>query len=176
MKKILKTFLVLSGAGVITSYGVDFVCVNGDKLLKESEYAQKLKKEVEKKRKEFIEKFQEKARELVTKIRQLQTELSSGMLSDEAKKEKQKELIKLQQELQMLQITTQQEVQRYITSQLQKLDKLTKSALKALSRVKGFKVALDCNAVLYYDPSVDITDEVAKILDQLAEEAEAEKK
>ncbi|HIP86756.1 MAG TPA: OmpH family outer membrane protein [Aquifex sp.] len=176
MKKLLQTFLVLSTVGVFTSYGVDFVCVNGDKLLKESEYAQKLKKEVEKKREKFTENFQEKARQLVKRIRELQNELSSGMLNDEAKREKQKELIKLQQELQMLQITIQQELRKYITSQLKKLDTLTKSALKALAKVKGFKVASDCNALLYYDPSVDITDEVAKVLDQLAEEAKVENK
>ena len=175
MKGFLKTFLVLSTAGVVTSYGLEFVCVNGDELIKESRYAQKLKQEVAKKREEMLKQFRERAKELVTKIRQIQTELNSGMLSKDAKEEKQKELVKLQQELQMLQFTLQQEAQKYITAQLQKLDKLTKSALKALAKVKGFKVAYDCNALLYYDPSIDITDEVAKILDQLAQEEEGQK-
>ena len=148
----------------------EIVCVNGDELIKESHFAQQLKREVEAKKKEFIEKYQKKAQELVQKLQKLQKELSSGLLSEEAKKQKQEEYIKLQQELQQLQIEAQQEAQKYITEQLQRLDKLTKAALKALAKVKGFEAAVDCNALLYHSPEIDITKDVAKVVDQLAEQ------
>ncbi len=144
------------------------VCVNGDELLKESHYAQELKAQLTKKKAELIKKYQQKAKELISKLKSLQRELSSGLLSEEAQKQKQEEYMKLQQQLQMLQMEAQQEAQRYITKQLQKLDSLTKAAVKALAKTVGFDAAIDCNALLYHSPKIDITPQVAKVIDQLA--------
>ena len=176
MGKFKTALLALSfGALSFGAKAADIVCVNGDELFKLSQYAQELKKEADKKRNEILSQYRQKAQKIIERLKALQQELSSGLLSDEAKKQKQKEFMELQRELQMLQIQTQQEMQRYIKTALENLDKLTKSALKVLSKTEGFKVALDCNSVLYYSPSVDITKEVAKILDQLAKEAKLEK-
>lgn len=176
MGRLKTALLALSfGAFSLGAKASEVVCVNGDELFKLSKYAQELKKEADKRRNEILSQYREKAQKLIEKLKSLQKELSSGLLSDEAKKQKQKEFMELQRELQTLQIQTQQEMQNYIKTTLENLDKLTKSALKVLSKTEGFKIALDCNAVLYYDPSADITKEVAKILDQLAKQAKETK-
>ena len=173
MRKLLLGASLLGFLSLIpVAQAGEIVCVNGDELIKESQFAQKLKSEIEAKKREFIEKYQKRAQELIQKLQKLQQELSSGLLSEEAKKKKEEEFVKLQQELQTLQIEAQQEAQKYITEQLQKLDRLTKAALKALAKVKGFEAALDCNTLLYYSSDVDITKDVAKVVDQLAEQGE----
>ena len=172
MRKIKLALAALSfGFFSLSAQSSEIVCVNGDELLKLSSYAQQLKQEVEAKKQEILNKYQQKAKQIVEKLKALQQELSSGLLSEEAKKEKQQEFMKLQAELQSLQMQMQQELRRYITQTLQNLDKLTKAALKALAQTEHFKVAADCKSLLYYDPSVDITKEVAKVLDQLAKSA-----
>jgi len=179
MKKLLVKGLTLGFLALPLSVGAEeIVCVNGDELLKESHYAQELKQEIIEKRKELMEKYQKKAQEIAQKLKKIQEEVTSGLLSAEAQKQKREEYVKLQQELQTLQFQAQQEAQKFIAEQLQKLDSLTKAALKALAKVKGFKAALDCNSLLYYSKNIDITPEVAKIVDQLApkEGNETEKK
>jgi outer membrane protein len=152
-------------------YSQNLVCVNGDELIKDSVYASELKQQLEEEQKQFQEKYQKKAQELLNRLKQLQKELQSGLLSDEAKKEKEKEFLKLQKELQQLQFQAQMEAQKLVMEKLKKLDKLTKAALKVLSQTEGFSAAVDCKNLLYYDPSIDITKKVAKILDQLAEKS-----
>lgn len=170
MKKLplvgIAVFSFLVGASVNAT---DVVCVNGNELIKDSQYAQQLKHEIEIKKQQIIVKYRQEAQKLIEQLQKLQKELSSGLLSSEAKKQKQEEYIKLQQRLQLLQLQAQQEVQKYISEQLQKLDKLTKAALKVLAKAKGFDIAADCNNLLYYSPNVDITKDVAKIIDQMVQ-------
>ncbi len=170
MKKLplvgIAVFSFLVGSSVNAT---DVVCVNGNELIKDSQYAQQLKHEIEIKKQQIIAKYRQEAQKLIEQLQKLQKELSSGLLSSEAKKQKQEEYIKLQQRLQLLQLQAQQEVQKYISEQLQKLDKLTKAALKVLAKAKDFDIVADCNNLLYYSPSVDITKDVAKIIDQMVQ-------
>jgi len=166
-KNFLGLVLVITSMVGLPLSAAEVVCVDGNELLKYSQYGQELKQNVEQKKVEIMTKYRQKAQNLIKKLEKIRNELSSGLLSEDAKKEKQKELVKIQQELQLLQLQAQQEIQMYINQQLQKLDKLAKSALKALSQVKGFEIAIDCNSLLYYSPKVDITKDVAKIVDQL---------
>ena len=147
----------------------EVVCVDGNELIKDSQYAQQLKQEIEVKKQQIIAKYRQEAQKLIEQLQKLQKELSSGLLSPEAKKQKQEEYIKLQQKLQFLQIQAQQEVQKYIFQQLRKLDKLTKAALKVLVKVKGFDMVADCNNLLYYSANVDITKDVARVIDQMVQ-------
>ena len=110
------------------------------------------------------------SQEIKKKLEKIQQELNSGLLSEEAKKEKQKEYINLQMELQQLQYQLSQELQEYAQKVLKKLDNMTRMAVKALQRTLGFKAVADCNALFYYDKSIDISPMVAKILDQMAKE------
>ena len=172
LKKVKAALLALSfGAISLGANASEIVCVNGDELLKVSQFAQELKKEVEQKREEIISQYQQKAQKILERLKSLQQELSSGLLSDEAKKKKQREYMQLQAQLQTLQMETQQQLQQYLSQTLKKLDQITKAALKVLAKTENFKVAADCKSLLYYDPSVDITKQVAKILDQLARQA-----
>ena len=177
MKKLLAGMVFLGAVSLPQMVQAQkLVCVNGDELLKESHYAKELKEQLSKKKAELIKKYQQKAQELIAKLKSLQKELSSGLLSEDAQKQKQQEFTKLQQQLQMLQMEAQQEAQKYITEQLQKLDKLTRTALKVLAKTIGFDAAMDCNALLYHSPKIDITPEVAKVIDQLAQQSNSTQK
>jgi len=150
----------------------ELVCVNGDKLFKETTYAQKLKGQIQKKAQILQKEFNEKTKSLQEKLKQIQKELQSGLLTKEAKKAKEAEFIKLQRELQMYQLQYQQEMRNYFQSEFKKLNDLVKTALEALSKKEGFKAVLNCQDLLYNNPSIDITDEVAKLVDQLAKEVQ----
>ncbi len=167
---MIKKFLPALGFfGILTlGYSQGLVCVNGDELLKDSVYAAQLKQQLEEEQKKLQEKYKKLAQQIVEKLKKLQKELQSGLLSDKAKQEKQQEFVKLQQQLQQLQFQAQMEGQRLVMEKLKQLDKLTKAALKALAQTEGFEAAIDCKSLLYYDPSIDITKKVAKVLDQLA--------
>jgi outer membrane protein len=168
------TFGILIGSAP-SANATELVCVNGDELFKLSNAAQQLKKEMEQKRDQIIKNYQNKAQDIQKKLQTLQQELQSGLLTDEAKKAKQEEFIKLQQELQKLQYQAQMELQKFAGQQLKKLDELVKSALKALSKTEGFKAVADCQRLLYADPSIDITQKVAKVIDQIAKTAKGKK-
>ena len=127
---------------------------------------------MQKKAQQLQKEFNEKTKSLQEKLKQIQKELQSGLLTKEAKKAKEEEFIKLQRELQMYQLQYQQEMRKYFQSQFKKLNDLVKAALEALSKREGFKAVLNCQDLLYNDPSVDITDEVAKLVDQLAKEVQ----
>ncbi len=166
-----KTLLGLSALGIVsfgTVNAAELVCVNGDALMQKATYAQELRKQIEEKVKEIQKNFEEKIGEIQKKLQQLQKELQSGLLSDEAKKQKEQEFLKLQQELRKYQLQYQQEVRKYFQEEFMKLDKLVKAAIKALAQTEGFKAVANCNDLLYYDPVIDITDEVAKAVDRLA--------
>jgi len=162
------TFGIFTGVfSTNVAAATDLVCVNGDELFKLSKAAQQIKQEMEEKRKEILENFKKQAADIQKKLQTLQQELQSGLLTDEAKKQKQEEFIKLQQELQRLQFQAQMELQKFATQQLKKLDQFVKSALKALAQTEGFKAVEDCQRLLYYKPEIDITKEVAKVMDQM---------
>jgi len=161
----------LGGGFFKSSQAVELVCVSGNQLLQESQFAQKIKQQLQQKRNQLIEEFKKKAQELQEKMKKLQEEVTSGLLSKEEREKKEKQLEELNKQLQMLQIQTQQQIMAYTQQQLQLLDKLAKEAIKALSQSLGFKAAIDCTQLLYYDKSIDITPQVAKILDQMAKEA-----
>jgi Skp family chaperone for outer membrane proteins len=169
---VLKKVLPALGLFGVLSVGfsTELVCVNGDELLKESTYLSKLDKNFKEKGKHFQE-LQKKIQEIVQKLKKLQKELQSGLLSDEAKKQKQQEFIKLQQQLQQLQIEIQYEYSK-LSKEFQKFNQLVtksvKASLKTLAKTEGFKAAVDCKNLLYYDKSIDITAKVAKVLDQFA--------
>ena len=173
LKGIFKLALPITAFGILLGSNVgvtagELVCVNGDKLFELSTAAKQLKSEMEQKRNEIIKDYQAKFQEIQKKLQTLQQELQSGLLTDEAKKQKQKEFIKLQQELQKLQIQAQMELQKFAEQQLKKLDKLVKSSLKALAKTEGFKAVTDCQRLIYYEPDIDITPKVAKVIDQIA--------
>ncbi|NPB05247.1 MAG: OmpH family outer membrane protein [Aquificae bacterium] len=175
--KVLKSALLgLSSAVVLSTAApaAELVCVNGDALMEQTRYAQELKKEVEARVAEIQRRIEEQTEQIREKLETLQKELESGLLSEEVKREKEQEFLRLQEELRRYQVQYQQEVQQYLQQEFLKFNELVKAALKALAQVEGFKAVVNCGDLLYYDPSIDITEEVAKTIDQLAEQAKKE--
>ncbi len=171
MKKLLAGLAII-GASAHTLNAADLVCVNGDKLIQESNYAKELKNQLQQKAKELQQQIASKIKAIQNKLSQLQKELQSGVLTKEAKKAKEEEFIKLQQQLQMYQLQYQQQLRAYFQSEFKKLNDLVQAALKALAKTEGFKAAANCKDLLYYDPSIDITTQVVKLVDQLAKQAQ----
>ena len=172
LKKLAAFGGVILGLGLVgKGYAAELVCVNNQVVLEKSTYAQTIKQKLEQKKNELMKKYSEKAKTLQQQLQAIQQQINSGLLSEDAKKEKEKELSRIAQQLQMLQFQMQQEYNQYMEQQLQKLSEVEQAALKALAKTLGFKAAVDCRALLYYSPQIDITDQTIKVMDQMAKQS-----
>jgi Skp family chaperone for outer membrane proteins len=165
---LVLAFGLLSGA---PANATELVCVNNQEILEISTYAKHIQQLVQQKEQELKKQLEQKVQPLQQKLMAIQQQIQSGLLSQEAVKQKQQEALKIQQQIQQLVIETQQEYQKFAQEQFDKLTQLEKAALKALSKTLGFKSVIDCRAFIYYTPEVDITEQTAKVMDQLAKEA-----
>ena len=175
VKKLLLVtgFIGIGAASQV--YATDLVCVNGDELMEQSNYAKEIKEKLQQRAQELQKQIEAKVKEIQNRLSQLQKELQSGLLTKEAKEAKQKEFIKLQQELQMYQLQYQQQIRMYFQEEFKKLDALVKAALKALAQTEHYKAVANCKDLLYYDPSIDITQSVVKLVDQMAKQSKEKK-
>jgi Skp family chaperone for outer membrane proteins len=172
LKKLAAFGGVILGLGLVgKGYAAELVCVNNQEVLKVSSYAKSVQEQILKKKQEMMEEFKKKLEPLKQQMEALQKQIQSGLLSQEAVEEKRKELAKLQQQMQLLMMQAQQEYMRYAEEQYQKLTQLEQAALKALEKTLGFKAVVDCQQLLYYSPEIDITNQTAKVIDQLAKQA-----
>jgi len=149
-------------------YAAELVCVDNQRIFELSSYAKSVQEQILKKRQELMSQFQNRIREIQQKITAVEQQIKSGLLSEEAVKQKREELAKLQEQLQRLVIQSQQEWNAYMQQEYEKLGKLEKAALEALSKTMGFKAVVDCQMLIYHSPEVDVTEQTAKVIDQLA--------
>jgi len=164
--------LALIGAAALGFLGAanaaELVCVNNEEILKRSSYALKVQQEVQQKEQELKAALEQKVKPLQEKLNLLQQQIQSGLLSQEAVKQKQEEMLQIQRQIQQMVIETQAEFQKFAQERFQSLDELEKKALEMLARQYGFKAVIDCRALLYYSPEIDMTDETARAMDDLA--------
>ena len=134
------------------------------KVMNESEEGKKLRKEIEEK----FNYYKEKAKKIEEKIKEVKKQLESPLLSEQAKKEKEKEIEKLRAEIQKLTIEAQTTLNDMKKSAENKLAKKIKLVVKEYSQKNGIDIVFFnamVSPILYADKSIDITDEIMKLLD-----------
>ena len=98
--------------------------------------------------------------ELEAMDKNIKAEVQAGMLSDAALAERQRALEAKYMEYQQLVYSAEQEMQNMQMNALNSIyDKLTATASR-VAKEKGYSLVVDSSAVLFNDPSLDITDQV----------------
>lgn len=160
---VLSAFLILVGAGSSMAAAQKIGIMNAQKIIVQCDAGKEVKVRLDKKMKELQTKFKSEEENL----KKLQEEIKkkSSAWSEEKKAEKVREFQKNGRNLQ-----AKTEEARFEMKQMQ--DKELEPILKTLEKVvdkygadNKYSAILDSkNSVIYYDKSVDITDEIMKKL------------
>ena len=162
--KFLITFLFLVLTFSFSFAQSKYAYVDLLKVMNQSQEGKKLRKEIEEK----FSYYQEKGKKIEKQIEEIKKQLESPLLSEKAKKEKEKELEKLRTEIQKLTIEAQTVLNDMKKNAENKLLKKIKLVVKEYSQKNKIDIVFFnamVSPILYADNKIDITDEIIKLLD-----------
>ncbi len=175
MKKTLIALATLSLAGA--SYAApEIVCVNNEKIPQISQYAQKVLNELKNRQLQLQQEIEKEIAPLRQKLQAIEQQIQSGLLTEKAKKEKEEEAAKIRQKINEIVMKKQREFQEYAQNKTQEVINTEKAALEVLSKTMGYKAVTDCRFFIYFNPSINVTEQVAKIMDQIGLKKEKQPK
>ena len=139
--------------------------MNIQKILLESAAGRKAKDVFEKRTNELQAKFQAEQEALIAL--QQEIEKKSSAWSKEKTGEKVRELKMGQREMQVRSEDAQMELRQLQDKELEPILKMLQTVVNSYGQKNGFSVILDSKvAVLYADPSMDVSEEIKKELDK----------
>ena len=160
-------FLFLVGllflTGSVLAQNIAYVDVQ--KVMNQSKKGQIFKKEIKSK----VEYYQKKLDEIDKKISSIEKQLESPVLSEEARKKKKKELTDLKSEGQKIQQEAERELSQMKAKAERELIIQIRKVTEDYAKEKNIDLVFVGGAiggVVYFDKSIDITDEVLKRLDE----------
>lgn len=164
MKKFELIILVLSLglAGSVWAQGNDpkIGTVDTLRILRDSAPAQRASKKLEKE-------FESRKNELQRQNQQaknLQTLLDRNNLSDNDRKQKERELVKVMQDLQRMEREVNEDNNIRRNEEIVAIQEKAKVAIKQIAEAEKFDLILNDQEVIYRAPRLDITDKVLKLL------------
>ncbi|MCK4765848.1 MAG: OmpH family outer membrane protein [Candidatus Aminicenantes bacterium] len=98
-------------------------------------------------------------------IKKLEKDLMSPALNQETKEKKALEMQNRKTALKRFVEDTQREMQILTQKEMQKLQEEIKPIIRQIGKEKGLTIVLEITAVAYFDPTVDITNEIIKVMD-----------
>ncbi len=158
MKKLILLSAILS---TLSFAQQKFACIDANRILQESETAQKAQSELREKIQFYQRSLDEKAR----KLEELKRQIESRAISQRAREEKIREYQRIESEAFELQQRAQKELAEMKVNLEEELAKKVKDIVQDLSNKNGFTGVLDCSVFVYNAPEIDITTEVIKRLD-----------
>ncbi|WP_456463731.1 OmpH family outer membrane protein [Persephonella sp.] len=150
-------------AGTTLAQNIAYVDVQ--KVMNQSKKGQEFKKEIKSK----VEYYQKKLYEIDKKISSIEKQLESPVLSEEAKKKKRKELADLKSEGQKIQQEAEEELSQMKAKAERELIIQIREITEKYAKEKNIDLVFIGGAlggVVYFDKSIDITDEILKRLDE----------
>ncbi|HHG75040.1 MAG TPA: OmpH family outer membrane protein [Persephonella sp.] len=160
-------FLFLVGllflTGSVLAQTIAYVDVQ--KVMNQSKKGQAFKEEIKSK----VEYYQKKLDEIDKKISSIEKQLESPVLSEEAKKKKRKELTDLKSEGQKIQQEAEEELSQMKAKAERELIIQIREITEKYAKEKNIDLVFVGGAiggVVYFDKSIDITDEILKRLDE----------
>ncbi len=160
-------FLFLAGllflTGSVLAQTIAYVDVQ--KVMNQSKKGQAFKEEIKSK----VEYYQKKLDEIDKKISSIEKQLESPVLSEEAKKKKRKELTDLKSEGQKIQQEAEEELSQMKAKAERELIIQIREITEKYAKEKNIDLVFVGGAiggVVYFDKSIDITDEILKRLDE----------
>ena len=166
-------FLILLSIFSLNAFSEGTFVLNAERAMLSTQFAQNAFKELEEDSdfiadRERLELLQTEGQELVEKFQQ-----DAETLSDEEKLDMQKKVQDKQNEVQFLANKLQTKAQEAQQSIINTLSPDFQRILGELINAKSMDMVLSPQAAFYWDPDLDITDEVTALLDvALAEESE----
>ncbi len=150
-------------AGTTLAQNIAYVDVQ--KVMNQSKKGQEFKKEIKSK----VEYYQKKLYEIDKKISSIEKQLESPVLSEEAKKKKRKELADLKSEGQKIQQEAEEELSQMKAKAERELIIQIREITEKYAKEKNIDLVFIGGAlggVVYFDKSIDITNEILKRLDE----------
>jgi Outer membrane protein len=158
MKKLILLSALLS---TLSFAQQKFACIDTNRILQESETAEKARIEL----REKVQSYQRSLDEKAKKLEELKKQIESKSISQKAREEKIREYQKTESEAFELQQRAQKELEEMRAMLEEELTKKVKYIAQDISEKNGFTGVLDCSVFVYNAPEIDITAEVIKRLD-----------
>ncbi len=160
-------FLFFVGLLILTNtvLAQNIAYVDVQKVMNQSKKGQAFKKEIKSK----VEYYQKKLDEIDKKISSIEKQLESPVLSEEAKKKKRKELADLKSKAQKIQQEAEKELSQMKAKAERELIIRIRKITEKYAKEKNIDLVFVGGAiggVIYFDNSIDITDEILKRLDK----------
>lgn len=138
--------------------------INSQKLIMGTKKGRAIAAELEKIGKEK----QNKLDTMRAEIKKLEKELMSPALNNETKEKKALELQNKRTAIKRFVEDTQREMQLKTEQDMNVLKAEIHPIIQQVGKEKGLAIILEITAVAYFDPAVDITDDIIKIMDSKA--------
>ncbi len=155
----------------LSAYGAELkiAYIDVQRILAESERGKAVKKEIEKRGAEMDKIFRQKKAELQALREEL--EKQSALLSEEARKEKEKEYQRKMKELERFVRDSREEIRQMEVEKTTALLKSLEKVVKKIGEEQHYTLILEKQRsfILYAPPELDITDEVIKAFDAAKE-------
>jgi len=159
----MKKLLLLSAlVGSLAFAEQKFACIDPNRILSESKAVAQAQEQLRKKVQEYQSQLDQKQK----KLEELRTQIESRGLRQKAREEKIKEYQKVEAEALELQEKAQKEIAQLKAKLEDEILNKVRNISQDLAKKNGYMGILDCTALVYKDPSMDITDTVIKSLDQ----------
>jgi outer membrane protein len=152
MNKLLFAVLALASIGTASAQ-VKIAVINTQKALLETEDIKKAQADLEAK----FKPRQDQMVKLQKELEDIQTQLNSGKLNELGTQELQAEGTRKQRELQRLQQDLQEDVQNERTEILQRAGTRMQEVVKKLADEKGLDIVVDSANTLFYKATFEIT-------------------
>lgn len=163
----------LLGIAAIVVLSIFAICetkigiINAQKLLEGTKKGRAIADKLEK----FGKGKQDQVNARQNEIKKLEKELMSPALNDAAREKKGLDLQNRRTELKRFIEDSQREMQIMTQKEMQDLQDEIKPIIQQIGVQKGLTIILEITAVAYFDPGVDITDDIIKIMDSKAAES-----
>ncbi len=135
--------------------------IDAQKLLETTKKGKAITARIEKIGKEK----QEKLQALQQQVKNLEKELMSPALNDEAREKKALELSNKKTEGKRFIEDSQRQMQMLAQKEMDKLKNEIHPIIQQVGKEKGLAVIMELTAVAYFDSTIDVTDDIIKIMD-----------
>lgn len=155
------------GAGQAMAADLKVGVMNPDKVLGMSKAGKKAKVKFEARLKDLQKKFKKEQDQVVSLQKEI--EKKSSAWSESKKSEKVRDLQKLRRELQTKTEDANFELKQLQEEELQPILKTLEGVVNEFAKKNGYSIILNANpkgSVIYFDGTVDISDELIKALDK----------
>jgi outer membrane protein len=164
MKKTLIGVVTILFVSIFAFSQMKIGIINGQKLIEGTKKGRAIADRLEKMGKAK----QDRLNTMQAEIKKLEKDLMSPALNDETKDKKALELQNKRTAIKRFVEDSQREMQIKSDQEMNALKAAIQPIIQQVGREKGLAVILEITAVAYYDPAIDITDNIIKAMDSKA--------